>query len=122
MTTLSDGQIEDIARVAHEANRAWCYANGDDSQRAWNDAEDWQRASCVDGVRFVLDNPEAGDAAQHENWRRMKLAEGWTYGDVKRPDSRQHPCMVPFDDLPAFQRAKDQLFRSIVLALAAVAA
>lgn len=30
-----------IAKACHEANRAWCQANGDDTQKHWEDAEQW---------------------------------------------------------------------------------
>ena len=109
--------IKTIAQVAHEANRAWCAANGDFSQPAWDDAPQWQRDSAVDGVRFHLENPDAGDSASHENWMRHKVADGWVYGDVKDPETKTHPCMVPFDQLPREQQAKDALFRAIVHAI-----
>ena len=49
---------------------------------------------------------------------RQKEEEGWTWGPVKDPEKKQHPCMVPFDQLPREQQAKDFIFRSIVRALA----
>jgi len=109
--------IEGIARVAHEANRAWCAANGDMSQPAWNDAPEWQRASAIDGVNFHLSNPEAGDSASHDNWMAEKVANGWKYGPEKDPNAKEHPCMVPFEQLPEVQQRKDALFRAIVHSL-----
>lgn len=110
-----------IAKVAHEANRAYCQTLGDYSQPTWETAPDWQRSSAIDGVHFVTANPTAGDSASHDNWSREKLAAGWKYGPVKNPDAKEHPCLVPFGDLPPEQQAKDRLFRSVVLALAGVA-
>jgi hypothetical protein len=115
---MEPSEIVEIARVTHEANRAWCEANGDTSQPAWGDAPEWQRNSAIAGVRFHLANPDAGPSASHDEWMRHKLAEGWTYGPEKKPDLKQHPCMVPFDQLPPQQQAKDRLFRAIVHALA----
>lgn len=109
--------IETIARVCHEANRAWCEASGDSSQVSWQIAPQWQRASCLNGVAFVIANPDAGDAAQHESWMAEKVRDGWVYGVTKDAVAKTHPCMVPFVQLPAHQQAKDRLFRSIVLAL-----
>lgn len=109
--------IARTARVCHEANRAWCLACGDASQPAWHDAPQWQLDSAIDGVRFHLDNPDAGDSASHDNWMRHKLADGWTYGEVKDPEAKTHPCMVPFDQLPPEQQTKDRLFRAIVHAI-----
>jgi hypothetical protein len=108
-----------IARVAHEGNRAWCIAHGDLSQPRWEDAPDWQVRSAIDGVRFHRANPDAGDNASHDAWMAHKIADGWVYGETKDPDAKTHPCLVPFDQLPFEQQAKDRLFRSIVHALAA---
>lgn len=114
-----DNLREAAACVAHEANRAWCEANGDMSQPAWDDAPDWQKASALAGVQFHLENPDAGDSASHDSWMAQKFAEGWVYGEEKNPDASPptHPCMVPFDQLPKQQQIKDALFRSIIHAV-----
>lgn len=108
---------KEIARVCHEANRAYCVGLGDHSQPIWAEAPAWQVDSANSGVRFHLENPDAGDEASHENWREEKLAQGWTYGVDKDPTKKTHPCLVPFDELPPEQQAKDRLFRAIVHAL-----
>lgn len=110
--------VEAIARVCHEANRGWCEVHGDTSQRSWTDAEQWQRDSAIAGVRFALENPDAPASAQHDAWSRDKLADGWTYGPVKDAVAKTHPCLVPFDQLPGQQQAKDRLFKAVVAALA----
>lgn len=108
------------ARTAHEVNRVWCEWNGDDSQVHWELAPEWQKASAVDGVRFVLDNPGATDSASHDNWLTLKRNQGWVYGPVKDPDAipPTHPCMVAFENLPPADQFKDRLFRTVVLSLA----
>ena len=106
-----------IAEVAHEVNRAYCNALGDHSQPEWKDAPQWQRDSARLGVDMHVENPDAGPQASHVSWMAQKESEGWVYGDEKRPDLKQHPCMVPFDQLPREQQAKDHLFRGVVHAL-----
>ncbi|TVM31214.1 RyR domain-containing protein [Oceanidesulfovibrio marinus] len=116
MTTKA--HTENIARVCHEANRAWCAINGDTSQQPWEEAEGWQRDSAIKGVEFTLANPDAPDSAQHDAWMADKLAQGWTYGPVKDAGAKTHPCLVPFEELPPMQQAKNKLFKAVVLALA----
>lgn len=110
-------RAEPIARVCHEANRAYCLSIGDASQVPWDEAPDWQRTSAIDGVRHRLYNPDAPASVSHDRWLTHKQAEGWTYGPVKDPERKQHPCMVPYEQLPAEQQRKDALFVSIVEAL-----
>lgn len=110
---------EQIARVAHEVNRAYCQSNGDDSQPAWEDAPEWQRSSAVDGVRFTQANPDATPADSHDNWMAQKRADGWGWGPVKDPERKEHPCYLPYDRLPQMQRTKDYLFQAVVRSLTA---
>lgn len=46
---------EQIARIAHETNRAYCESIGDNSQPPWQDAPDWQKLSAINGVKFHLE-------------------------------------------------------------------
>lgn len=109
-----------IARIAHEVNRAYCQAIGDDSHPIWEDAPHWQRDSLINGAKFHLANPDATPAASHENWLAEKMRDGWAYGPVKDTEKKQHPCFLPYDDLPLAHRVKDYLFRAIVHATANV--
>ena len=110
-------RIEQAAGVAHEVNRAFCLAFGDDSQPSWNDAPDWQKSSAINGVRFHLENPDAGPDHSHNEWLKEKRETGWKYGPVKDAEAKEHPCFVPYEDLPVEQKAKDYLFRGVVHAL-----
>ncbi len=42
--------IEHIAKVCHEANKAFCESMGDFSQVGWNRIPKWQHDSIVEGV------------------------------------------------------------------------
>lgn len=103
-----------IAQVCHEVNKAFCESIGDASQPDWANAPDWQKESAMNGVQFHLDNPDASPSASHENWLKQKEADGWKYGPVKDSDLKEHPCFIPYDQLPVEQRSKDFLFKQIV--------
>jgi len=109
--------IEMIAEVCHEANRAYCEAMGDNSQVDWGSAPEWQRSSAVNGVKFHVANPGSGPSASHESWLDEKRRDGWKFGSVKNAEMKEHPCFVPYAELPKEQRAKDYIFSSIVKTL-----
>lgn len=109
-------EIDQIAKVCHEVNRAYCQALGDFSQPAWEDAPEWQRVSARVGVDLHLMG-DFGPEASHISWMKNKLDEGWKYGLVKDEEKKEHPCMVPFSALPIEQQAKDFIFRAVVHAL-----
>lgn len=108
---------DQIAQVAHEVNRAYCDAMGDDSQDRWEHSPDWQKSSAVDGVRHLQENPLVTPRELHENWMRDKQEDGWAYGDYKDPDRKKHPCMIPYQDLPQDDKVKDYLFSAVVKVL-----
>ena len=103
-----------IAMMCHAINAAYCQSLGDDSQPTWDDALDWQRQSAIAGVEMHLANPDATPEQSHESWYAQKEAEGWTYGEVKDAEKKEHPCFLPYDELPIEQKAKDYLFRATV--------
>ena len=106
--------------MCHEANRGYCKAIGDNSQLPWDEAPQWAKTSAINGVRFHLDNPNAGPSGSHENWLKEKEKEGWKYGEVKDPEKKEHPCFVPYDQLPKEQQAKDYIFTAIVKTLSSL--
>lgn len=109
--------VEQIAQVAHEVNAAYCQALGDLSQAPWANAPEWQRQSARSGVRMHLQRPDASPSESHERWLKEKREAGWKWGPVKSPEKKEHPCFVPYDELPVEQRAKDFIFRAVVHAL-----
>ena len=114
---LTMQQFERIAEVCHEANRIYCEAIGDNSQVPWSEASDWQKLSAINGVKFKAENPHASPADQHQAWLNHKQADGWVWGEVKDEFLKQHPCMVPYDELPEAQRVKDKLFATIAFTM-----
>jgi hypothetical protein len=114
-------KIEAAARAAHEANRAWCLAIGDFSQPSWDNAPHWQKESARSGVRLIIADPGTTPRQSHENWLRDKTLDGWKYGPVKDVEKKEHPCFVPYDDLPALQRVKDSVFGAVVRSILAAA-
>lgn len=110
-------EVENIAKVCHEANRAYCQSLGDFSQKSWDECPTWQRDSAMNGVLFHEAHPNAPASASHDNWSLEKIKDGWVYGPEKDPERKQHPCLVDFTELPVEQQLKDYLFKGICKAL-----
>lgn len=106
--------IEGIAKLAHEANKQYCESIGDTSQPTWEEAPEWQKQSAINGVKHVLANPDAKPEDSHKSWLKEKQADGWKYGPVKDPQKKEHPCFVPYAELPKEQQAKDFIFLDTV--------
>lgn len=108
---------EQIAAITHEVNRQYCLATGDVSQPVWEAAPEWQKSSAIAGVRAIDQGLVGCPADSHVSWMNEKLRDGWSYGFVKDPVKKEHPCMRPYHELAPWQRVKDSLFFDIALTL-----
>lgn len=117
VSMTNEEKIAICAEAGHEVNRLYCQSLGDLSQLLWEDAPSWQKQSAINGVTGAI----AGASPQqsHDSWLREKEANGWKYGPVKDEQLKEHPCMVPYADLPEDQQLKDFLYLTTVRAMAA---
>lgn len=105
--------IETLARTAHEANRVFCMHIGDNSLKPWDETPENIKMSAINGVVFFLEK-KATPQEQHAEWSKFKMEQGYVYGEVKDDEKKTHPCLVPYEELPAFQQAKDKLFQDSI--------
>lgn len=113
---MNDKIIETCARAAHEVIHLYNDSIGDPRSPAWDDMTPVQRDGVRAGARHALNGgtPEAS----HDLWCATRELEGWTLGPVKSFEKKTSPCLVPYCELPEVQRRKDELFQSIVHAVA----
>ncbi|HLI38721.1 MAG TPA: RyR domain-containing protein [Streptosporangiaceae bacterium] len=107
---------EEIARVIHAANAELQRIQGDPvPSQPWDSEPAEIRDGAIASVAYARDGVTT--AALHEAWLRDKREHGWQYGPEKDSQAKTHPCMVPYDKLPAEQRDKSRLFVAIVRVL-----
>jgi hypothetical protein len=44
----------------------------------------------------------------HEVWAKQRLAEGWKYGAERNDERKEHPCLVPYEELPENEKNYDR--------------
>jgi len=108
--------IEMCAAAALEANRQYSISIGDPPLLPWDQLGETPKDSYRQGVVFALagSTPES----QHDNWRYLKIQQGWQYGPYKDEVQKLHPCLTAYANLTEEQRYKDKLFIDTVLATA----
>lgn len=108
--------IRDIAMVAHAANKAYCEAIGDYTHWSWSSSSLELKESTIAGVQSIVDGAHSPEE-QHRLWLEHKEDQGWVWGPFKHTRNKTHPCMLPYEELPAKQKLKDALFQAVVGAL-----
>jgi hypothetical protein len=44
----------------------------------------------------------------HEVWARERMAQGWHYGPDRDDSRKEHPCLVPYEELPESEKVFDR--------------
>ena len=44
----------------------------------------------------------------HDLWARQRINDGWTLGPQRDDQARQHPCLIPYADLPDSEKEYDR--------------
>jgi hypothetical protein len=117
MKKKTETDLAGVARVVHEAVRAWQVSNEQDAAPPWSKAPKWMKESTLAAVRFRLDNPRAPASIQHEQWMIEKHAGGWKFGKTKDGVKKTHPLLIPYNQLPLVERRKDALVAGVIDAL-----
>jgi len=106
------------ARAAHEAIRTLQIQNNEPNVASpWETVGQDIKDSCFIGIERIIKNPEITDEELHDSWINTKTDQGWKYGPTRSEEDKLHPCLVPYSELPPFQRLKDAMFRNVVRAV-----
>jgi hypothetical protein len=44
----------------------------------------------------------------HEVWAAARIAEGWKYGVERNDERKEHPCLIPYKELPENEKEYDR--------------
>lgn len=53
----------------------------------------------------------------HEVWAEARRKEGWIYGNERNDKLKQHPCLVPYNELPESEKEYDRILAMNTLKL-----
>ena len=117
------GSIEPIAQAIHELWRQEAIAKGETAP-TWQDLDESRKNSSRHQARHIpihlrkvgcaiapLRDWEAKDfsfsdaeikllaRAEHERWKRERIADGWTLADEKNVERKETPYLLPWEQL-----------------------
>ena len=44
----------------------------------------------------------------HEVWAQSRMDQGWIYGEDRSDALKQHPCLIPYEELPEVEKDYDR--------------
>jgi RyR domain len=56
----------------------------------------------------------------HDHWARKRIDEGWRYGPARSDERKEHPDLVPYEELSEGEKEYDR--KTVVEALKAIVA
>lgn len=56
----------------------------------------------------ILELSEILASNTHDLWAKGRLEEGWRYGPERDDTRKQHPCLVPYSELPESEKKYDR--------------
>jgi DNA-binding response OmpR family regulator len=45
----------------------------------------------------------------HEIWSRQRFKDGWRFGAQRDDPRKEHPCLIPYEQLPESEKEYDRL-------------
>lgn len=63
-----------------------------------NESLDPDLENIIDKIAFAV----------HERWAQGRLNDGWKYGETRDDNKKEHPCLIPYDDLSEQERDYDR--------------
>lgn len=44
----------------------------------------------------------------HDVWAETRIKDGWRYGETRNDERMEHPCLIPYEELPDSEREYDR--------------
>jgi hypothetical protein len=44
----------------------------------------------------------------HDVWAETRIKDGWRYGETRNDERLEHPCLIPYEELPDSEREYDR--------------
>ncbi|MEQ0775928.1 RyR domain-containing protein [Paraburkholderia tropica] len=105
--------VTQVARIAHEVDRAYLAQTGDSSVPAWDKAAASARQAAALTVTAIARGNVTPEAT-HEAFVAEYARNGWVYGETLDHEAKTHPQLVPYEALPIEVKTRDALIVAVV--------
>lgn len=106
-------KVEAIAKIYHQASKAYSETLGDYSGEDWHLMDDEYKKITCEAVDSLI-TEDLTPRSVHEYWFEFRSKHGWKYGPIADKEKKEHPYFMPYDELPIEKRRRDSLLYEIV--------
>jgi RyR domain len=64
--------------------------------------------SSIELSQDILELTERLAKNTHDVWAQERVAQGWTFGRERNDARREHPSLIPYDELPESEKVYDR--------------
>lgn len=61
---------------------------------------------CLDETILLLSEQLARNS--HDVWAQERIRQGWVYGPARDDEKKEHPCLIPYEELPETEKVYDR--------------
>lgn len=83
--------------------------NGETDIEDFDNISDERKMQLYNNIDEIIKNPNITAKDEHDIWMKLKLKDGWIYGEKTDRENKIHNCLVPYEQLNIFQKLKDKL-------------
>ena len=106
-------KVEDIARICFslvvDIRRHNFLENELNLDETFDTISAERQQQLIKNIEHIRLNPDITAKEEHEIWAKLKINDGWKYGEVTDRENKIHACLVPYDELNFYQKLKDHL-------------
>ena len=102
--------LEQIGKTVHAVHRAYCKENNIPTQPKWEDVESEHKECIYNSVKNILNGNISTVEESHDNFIKLKISQGWQFGETYSIEDKLNPRLVEFSKLTLEQRTKESLF------------
>lgn len=117
-TMTDDLAMDQVAGVTFQMIDAYnVIVDGAEPRTDWWFLPEDEQAMTMQAVTALRDAPEISPQQNHERWVEIMLERGWTIGPEVDLDRKEHPFLIPFEELPPAAKRMNYANYLIVLVL-----
>lgn len=66
---------------------------------------DTSRVKLPDEIEALVDKLARNT---HEVWSQTRIAQGWSFGEHRNDERKEHPCLINYEELPESEKDVDR--------------